>query len=512
MNYFKDSGEFHEAEPNYSGNCTHVPSQRARILSPRSMLSCDKRLQPETWIPSGLQENVFANPRSTLESLQIPYQGTHPFMTPNAAGKAPALISIGKPVAREDERIGSTIPMPTFARRPPTVSSFVPKVIPQSSTVGQQRQQISELQFDKFPTPSSFSCWKIRFGNQVTTCSDFPSEAMLWIKEVEMVDSMDELKSSRSIAGKNFPNFQNAGRKDWRLLWTKSSKTPTSRRRSVSRNRKPRKRTGFYEEDRSPWWSMTTVVSLVLTITVLDYADLFCITLRDDNVQEFDTRWDEILLSMTKKIHRMMFSKVCTNLGYVSLINSKLYWNCTTWKFISKYRCPNIKNWRRWWKEEKIRNFDCKLFDARHEKIGTVAVVKSLKGLSGVERGKGICYQWKRKRQWSKGDQCSFQHESNDRAKPTPKAEPPSEPQSSKTRGRSVSRKRNARGRSQSEKFNLPPWVRKVLAPNRLVSIGILPSVSSLQRNRDVSSAQSAHSRTGRLKNNQTKSRKRVMT
>ena len=34
--------------------------------------------------------------------------------------------------------------------------------------------------------------------------------------------------------------------------------------------------------------------------TVLDYADLFSITLRDDNVQEFDTKWDEVLLSMTK--------------------------------------------------------------------------------------------------------------------------------------------------------------------------------------------------------------------
>ena len=36
----------------------------------------------------------------------------------------------------------------------------------------------------------------------------FPSEAVTWIKEEEMVDSLDELKSSRSIAGKNFPNFE----------------------------------------------------------------------------------------------------------------------------------------------------------------------------------------------------------------------------------------------------------------------------------------------------------------
>ena len=31
---------------------------------------------------------------------------------------------------------------------------------------------------------------------------------MLWIKLVEMVDSLDELKSSRSVSGKNFPNFE----------------------------------------------------------------------------------------------------------------------------------------------------------------------------------------------------------------------------------------------------------------------------------------------------------------
>ena len=33
-------------------------------------------------------------------------------------------------------------------------------------------------------------------------------EAMLWIEEVEMVDSVYELKSSRSVAGNSFPNFE----------------------------------------------------------------------------------------------------------------------------------------------------------------------------------------------------------------------------------------------------------------------------------------------------------------
>ena len=60
----------------------------------------------------------------------------------------------------------------------------------------------------RFQCTSTFLYWKIRFRNQVTTCSDFPSEAMLWIKEVEMVDLVNELKSSRTIAGKDFQNFE----------------------------------------------------------------------------------------------------------------------------------------------------------------------------------------------------------------------------------------------------------------------------------------------------------------
>ena len=82
------------------------------------------------------------------------------------------------------------------------------------------------------------------------------------------------------------------------------------------------------------------------------------------------------------------------------------------------------------------------------------------------------------------------------------KAVPASEPQNSKTRGRCVSRKRKARGRSQSEKFNRPPC--KYFLKG---GIGILQNVNSTKLNRNVSSAQRAHSRTGRLKNNQTKSR-----
>ena len=93
--------------------------------------------------------------------------------TPGAAGSVPVHIGTVTLIARDEDRIRGAIPMPTFARRPSTVSSFLPVEIPQNSMVGQQNQQISKLQFDKFPALSTFLCWKIRFKNQVTSCSDF---------------------------------------------------------------------------------------------------------------------------------------------------------------------------------------------------------------------------------------------------------------------------------------------------------------------------------------------------
>ena len=45
---------------------------------------------------------------------------------------------------------------------------------------------------------------------------------------------------------------------------------------------------------------------------VLDYADLFTTTLRSDDVQEVDTRWDEIFYRCSK-FPQMMSWRICTN-------------------------------------------------------------------------------------------------------------------------------------------------------------------------------------------------------
>ena len=109
------------------------------------------------------RKTFFGSPRSTFDSSQTPYQVILHSTNPSATGAVPVHICTGALVAGDEERIGSTIPMPTFAGRSSTLNSLLPVDLPQMSIVGQQRQHISELQFDKFPTPSSLLFWKIRF-------------------------------------------------------------------------------------------------------------------------------------------------------------------------------------------------------------------------------------------------------------------------------------------------------------------------------------------------------------
>ena len=96
-----------------------------------------------------------------------------------------------------------------------------------------------------------FACWKIRFKTGVCICSQFPTEAMQWIKEVVLVDSVDELRSSSSIRGIPMPNFEVLDARIASAL-KKSSIIHISKEESVWRNKRPRSRTVSFAADRLP--------------------------------------------------------------------------------------------------------------------------------------------------------------------------------------------------------------------------------------------------------------------
>ena len=163
----------------------------------------------------------------------------------------------------------------------------------------QQRLQISDLHFDKFSTSATFACGKIIFKTVVCTCSQFPMEALLWIKEVELDFSVDDLKSSCSFRGIQTPDFEVLDAKIASALNRIIHNTPFKRKVSLAEQKSP-KRGPF------PSWKTDRLLDLkYFRVTgandsVTNYADLLTIVLRNDDIQEFDSKWDGILLSMTK--------------------------------------------------------------------------------------------------------------------------------------------------------------------------------------------------------------------
>ena len=159
--------------------------------------------------------------------------------------------------------------------------------------------EISDLHFDKFSTPATFVCWKMRFKTELCTCSPFPTEAMLWIKEVEMVDSVDYLKSSCSVKGTYGPDFELL---DARIASALNKIIHNSHfKRKVSlEEQKAQKQDRFLRGRQIAYLIYEYFRIIEANDSVENYADLFTIGLRNDDIQEFDSKWDGILLSMTK--------------------------------------------------------------------------------------------------------------------------------------------------------------------------------------------------------------------
>ena len=139
-------------------------SKSFKPICSRSLLSRDKRLPLDTWNTSGLQENVFGNQFSTFDSPGDHPQGIQSDYAENVEQSHEA-AGTGSIFTRDDKQNRGTIPMPTLARRPSTMSSTIPVEFPKNSLLGQQRQQISELQFDEFPAPSTFFMLEGKFQN-----------------------------------------------------------------------------------------------------------------------------------------------------------------------------------------------------------------------------------------------------------------------------------------------------------------------------------------------------------
>ena len=204
INCMDDSRDFQDAESVRSGH-SHVTSQPVSfplhpvlggMLSRSIGMPSRKDGPPSIWDTWYIGKRFCKSSRVFFSTLSA---GVESMEVQNIRTSPHVMSENQTPV--QDQRCQSA---------PSAKNSVIPSEGDSSKKYGadQHRLQISDLHFDKFPTPATFVCWKIRLETEVCTCSLVPTEDMLWIKEVEMVDSVDDLKSSSSVRGIRMPDFE----------------------------------------------------------------------------------------------------------------------------------------------------------------------------------------------------------------------------------------------------------------------------------------------------------------
>ena len=447
-----DSKDFQDAESVRSGN-PHVTSRPVSFpphpipggMLRQSFVSPSGREGPPSiWNTHGISGNVFADP---LESSSAPYpQELHHWNLSEEPLHPSTVEKSERPEQNQDLRCQSG----------PSAKDLV--IFSGGDSLknygaDQQQLQISDLHLDKFPTPATFACWKIRFKTEVCTCSQFPTEAMQWIKEVESVDSVDELRSSSSIRGISMPNFEVLVARIASAL-NKIIHNSHFKRRISLEEQKAQKQDSFLRGRQIAYLIYDHFRVIGSQDAVENYADLFTIGLRNDDIQEFDSKWDGILLSMTKippddilgglyglRMRESEKLKTVLEVYDLEIHQNKLGPDYHRLQTMVKRSI-----------EHYIRN---KNFGSRNGNFEKNAVVKNQGTKQRVQRIHGDCWQRETNGQCVKGDNCSFRHDVNKRGKVTPSN--PSPNSFMQQNERKSSRTRSPRGRSPSGRMSRWP-------------------------------------------------------
>ena len=334
---------------------------------------------------------------------------------------------------------------------------------------------------------------------------------MLWITEVEMVASLDDLKSSCSIRGIQMPNFEVLDAKIASALNRIIHNSHFKRRVSLE-EQKAQKEDRFLRGRQIAYLICEYFRVTGANDSVETYADLFTTALRNHDIQEFDSKWDGILLSMTKiasddileGLYKSRIRESEKLKTVLELYNMEIHQKKAGLDYHrSKTRVKRSI-------EQDLRNRN---FGGRNGNYERNAVVKNQGTKQLGQRILEDCWQWKANGQCSKGDNCSFRHDINKRAKK----------QHSRIllRALSCGRMREMRREpevpeervSVVECFDCPARITsKELAPIHSVKSGTLQNACSTRPKRDAGLVKSALMHIVRLKNCLAKGLKRMVT
>ena len=183
-----------------------------------------------------------------------------------------------------------------------------------------------------------------------------------------------------------------------------------------------------------------------------NFADLFTISRRNDDIQEFDSKWDGIVLSMATIPH----DEILEGLYKLRIRESeKLKTVLELYDLETHQKKPDYHRLKTMVKrsiEQEIRKKNCGAINRNFEKN---ALVKNQGTKQRLQRILGDYWHWETNWQCVKGDNCSFRHDITKRGKMTPSN--PSQNSFMQQSERKPSRTLSPTGRSPSGRMSRWP-------------------------------------------------------
>ena len=167
------------------------------------------------------------------------------------------------------------------------MNSFLPVEIQQNIWVDSKNYRYRN--FSSITSPLHHLCiGRIRFRTHASSFSDFPSDAMLWI-----------IKNHRDQLQVTISRILKCWTRRLLLVWTRSSRI----KRVSLEEQKSQKEDRFLRGRQIAYLIYDHFRVTGSHDSVENFTNLFTTVLRNDDVEEFDSKWDGILVSLTKIPH-----------------------------------------------------------------------------------------------------------------------------------------------------------------------------------------------------------------
>ena len=291
--------EFHDPETASSSGVSHVPSQTLFIPCPRGMFSRDSGLPLDT--------------RNLLDTSGKPTWSRRTILSSLRKFKMFGIIFLRVDIRtyhgtwkRGETRSAEFFNTNPRFERVQGPLYHIGGTYSQHSVVGFPRYPISEMHLGKFLGLLDFESWKVNFK---TECAVLPQITMHWIKAVEIAKSIDDLLTQSITGRRDFHDYHMVDSKIASAL--KKIITSVHFRRRVSfEEQRAQKYDRFLRGRQIAYMIYEYFRATGACEAVQGLSDLFSIRLQNDDVQDFDTRWDQALLTISEILTEMVLEEV----------------------------------------------------------------------------------------------------------------------------------------------------------------------------------------------------------